>query len=1098
MRVILSLFLMTLAMATIAQQRPFINSLDKTSGAVGETVIITGSGFSANPADLKVFFGASEATILSSTTGQIKVSVPAGATNDPVSVLNTSTNLIGASSQLFTLSYGGDPGTFGTSGFDAFQEIATGNTFSYDLCLCDFNGDDLVDIGVTHEDDTTVNIYQNTSTTATTSFTETGTIQVPLEAGAVADANLNGVDCGDLNNDGLPDLVVVKNNGNLPVNIYYYRNTSGANTSFTLAGSTKMPNQSGGEIRTPRKIKIADIDGDGRNDLVVGSQQDNTLFVYLHDASNNVAFNSPVAISVPGMLDLGTIDVKDLNNDNLPDIAAISFDEANQPLAYLENNSSPGNVSFTARLISSPAQRNFAFITDLNQDDYPEIITSNSFGGTISIFRNTTGSKGGTVNFNSSPINVTGITSTWGIGSGDMNGDGLTDLVVSNGTTGVRVLINEFDGTTLSFSSATTLPISALSRNVVVGDLNGDARPDIAFTYASTATSPGKLGLYTNRNCYLPSISPSDLNYCPNTPFTLYTTKTVDATYTWSLTSGTGSITPNGDNADVTITSASATVEVTITPGDNGDNSCTNTSSQIFNVNGTPPAVPTITPSDASSPICSGSDLTLSSSAADNYYWILPDGSDGPDAQNLVLTDLTSEDAGIYTLRTQLTGGCVSDPTTYEVVVNEPPFITITNQDQDNFCDGSSITLEVPDYTGFTYSWEKDGAPIAGTTSTLSVSATGTYTAIITDVSSCENRSPGYSVTAVPAPVSSLRTTYSGATTSEICIDSPLEFTATSTGSGSFDLTYVWAFGDGDTDTGLSSTHPYSTAQQYTASLTTSYSDIPGCSSQATRTITVSNQVAGDIPITVVGGSTIKCPSDTVRIQLPSNYVSYAWSTGDTDFEAKAFTEKGEDQVIITADVETDIGCLVTISQTIENYPNAGIPVTAEEGSILNDSITLAEGETKITLTASNAVGNYLWTVDGIPTNVTQAVFEHQMTQSTSVIRVTGTDSNGCIETTSTVVQLPAVVARKTFSPNADGLGFDCWEILNTSSLDGCTVYIFDSRGRHLLVKESPFPNNCVWDGTSEGQSVPEGIYYFVLKCDDELNNLNGSITLAR
>ena len=45
MRVILSLFLMTLAMATVAQQRPFINSLDKTYGAVGETVIITGSGF---------------------------------------------------------------------------------------------------------------------------------------------------------------------------------------------------------------------------------------------------------------------------------------------------------------------------------------------------------------------------------------------------------------------------------------------------------------------------------------------------------------------------------------------------------------------------------------------------------------------------------------------------------------------------------------------------------------------------------------------------------------------------------------------------------------------------------------------------------------------------------------------------------------------------------------------------------------------------------------------------------------------------------------------------------------------------------------------
>ncbi|MEQ8878888.1 MAG: IPT/TIG domain-containing protein, partial [Cyclobacteriaceae bacterium] len=184
MRIFLSLFLLVLSIASMAQQRPFINSLDKTSGAVGETVIITGSGFSANPADLKVYFGAGEATILSSTTGQIKVTVPANATDDQVSVVNIATNLIGTSSQIFTLSYGGDPGSFAASGFDTFQEIATGNQFAYDLCLCDFNNDGLSDIGITHDDDTTVNMFQNQSTTATTAFSEIGTIQVPLESGS--------------------------------------------------------------------------------------------------------------------------------------------------------------------------------------------------------------------------------------------------------------------------------------------------------------------------------------------------------------------------------------------------------------------------------------------------------------------------------------------------------------------------------------------------------------------------------------------------------------------------------------------------------------------------------------------------------------------------------------------------------------------------------------------------------------------------------------------------------------------------------------------------------------------------------------------------
>ncbi len=1098
MKNILSFALFLLAATASAQQRPFINSLDKASGQVGETVIITGSGFSANPADLKVYFGAGEAPILSSTATQIQVTVPANATHDPVSVLNTATDLIGSSSELFTLVYGGNPATFGAAGFDPFLEIPTGNTFAYDLCLCDFNADGLTDIGVTHEQDTAVNFYQNQSTPASTSFNEIG-LQIPRESAGdpIADQNLNGIDCGDLNNDGFPDLIVSKNNGSLSFNIYYYRNNGGPNISFTLAGSTKMPNLPGGDNRTPRILRIADIDGDGRNDFVIGSQTDNTVFVYLHDASNNVAFQAPVAISAPGIQDLGALDVKDLNDDNLPDIVAIAFDKVNQPIEILENTSVPGSVSFTPGLNTVPSQRVFAHIAELTNDAYPEIIASSSFGGSISVYRNNTASKGGRVNFTGSPLIISGITSTWGISSGDINGDGLNDLVVSNGSAGVRVLVNQFDGTNLSFSQ-TLLPATQVSRNVQVGDLNGDARPDIVFTYNSTNLAAGKLGLYMNRNCYLPELEPVDLTYCPNDPFTLNTIKTVDATYNWSLTSGTGTVTPSGDNALVTITSASATIEVTVTPGNNGGGSCTNTFSQVFNVTGTPPSTPTITPSDGSSPVCAGIDLTLQSTLSDNYYWILPDGSDGPNARDLVLTDITSEDAGIYTLRTQPAGGCVSQPTTYEVVVSEPPFISINNQGQDNFCQGSSVTLEVPDFDGFTYSWERNGVPIAGVNPTLSVNTTGTYNAIITDVNSCENRSPDYTVTAVPAPNSAFNTSYSGSGTSEICVDVPLDFSSASTGFGAFALSYDWDFGDSNSGTGATISHAYTTAQTYNATLTTSYTDIPGCSDQAVTSITVSDQVAGDIPITVVGGSTEKCPSDTLLVRLPSNYISYSWSTGDTDFEAEAFTGRNENQVTLTADVETNIGCMVTVQQTINNYPNSGIPVTADVGDIVNDSIALPEGESIVTFTASNAVGDYSWAVDGNPSSVITSMLEVQPTQRTTVVSVTGTDANGCTETTRTTVLLPSVLPRKTFSPNADGLGFDCWEILNTSGLDGCTIYIFDNRGRHLLEKDSPFPNNCVWDGTAMGQPAPEGIYYFVLKCEDELNNITGTITLAR
>ncbi|CAN0250960.1 unnamed protein product, partial [Chrysoparadoxa australica] len=211
------------------------------------------------------------------------------------------------------------------------------------------------------------------------------------------------------------------------------------------------------------------------------------------------------------------------------------------------------------------------------------------------------------------------------------------------------------------------------------------------------------------------------------------------------------------------------------------------------------------------------------------YYWTLPDGSSGPNQNVLTITTLTSAEAGVYTLRTQTGAGCVSDETTYEVIVNEPPFININNQGQDNFCDGSTITLEVPNYPGFTYSWEKDGVAFGGTSNTQSVSASGTYNAIISD-GTCDNISPDYTVTAVPAPVSSFTTSYASANTAEICLDVPLDFSATSTGTSPFALTYDWDFGDATNGSGITASHAYSSAQQYTATLTTSYTDITGCS----------------------------------------------------------------------------------------------------------------------------------------------------------------------------------------------------------------------------------------------------------------------------
>ena len=129
-------------------------------------------------------------------------------------------------------------------------------------------------------------------------------------------------------------------------------------------------------------------------------------------------------------------------------------------------------------------------------------------------------------------------------------------------------------------------------------------------------------------------------------------------------------------------------------------------------------------------------------------------------------------------------------------------------------------------------------------------------------------------------------------------------------------------------------------------------------------------------------------------------------------------------------------------------------------------------------------------------TSQTVTVFPNQ---PSTIVTLFGTDDNGCAVSSQIEIILDNLRPKRTFSPNGDGLN-DCWEILNSSQDNtvGCKVYVFDARGRNIFVGDAPFENNCVWDGNFNGTIVPEGIYYFVLKCDNDLTSKSGSILLAR
>jgi hypothetical protein len=80
-------FLITfLFIQNLFAQPPTIGSFTPTSGTIGTSVTIVRTNFSTTPANDIVYFGAVRATVSAATHTSLTVTVPAGATYQPITV----------------------------------------------------------------------------------------------------------------------------------------------------------------------------------------------------------------------------------------------------------------------------------------------------------------------------------------------------------------------------------------------------------------------------------------------------------------------------------------------------------------------------------------------------------------------------------------------------------------------------------------------------------------------------------------------------------------------------------------------------------------------------------------------------------------------------------------------------------------------------------------------------------------------------------------------------------------------------------------------------------------------------------------------------
>ena len=197
-------------------------------------------------------------------------------------------------------------------------------------------------------------------------------------------ANPLGICASDLNNDGLPDLVVASGAENL-VSILFNKGQCSFYTRVDAFTGTD-----------PQSVVAADLNGDGIRDLAVA---DALSGVSIIDARSYGSFNA--AINIPTPLRAFDIVAGDFNGDGKPDLAVTVADSNQVTMLYQQANGSYA----VAESYAVGAGDTQLVAGDFNRDGKVDLATVNDTAGTISVLYGTGGDHAPTVSTISKTLN---------------------------------------------------------------------------------------------------------------------------------------------------------------------------------------------------------------------------------------------------------------------------------------------------------------------------------------------------------------------------------------------------------------------------------------------------------------------------------------------------------------------------------------------------------------------------------------------------------------------------------------------------------------------------------------------------------------------
>ncbi len=453
--------------------KPVISSYTPATAPIGTEVTITGQNFNSMAAKNLVSFGATRAAVLSSSTTEIKVKVPAGASFGPISVFDAESGLTTESVQEFVPTFTGEFK-------QGSMQLRVGSTDAiYQTLVQDMDGDNKPDIVARHYLGFSVfmNVNQGGDITEESFFRSTFN----------SDISPSTLSLVDFDGNGLKDIVGYYQNG-----YRIYPNLSVPGYIF-FGAPVDLP-----VTATFQYVAFRDFDMDGHVDIAgttsLSSESSQLNIVRNQNPKGSLSANNFKLYEVKTIpYNLYFLTTSDVNNDGASDLLISSY--GTDFLVILTNTSHPGAFDFDETIVQDSTRGRFAQYgaNDLNEDGWKDIISQSPYEpGNLALFEN----KGTSPNITMAmPAVALSDYEQPAVQPGDINGDGKVDLLV--GTDRREFLFLKNNGgageplSNLSFEKfgkfGLTLPsgeTGTIEPQMTINDLNGDGRPDVINTYS--------------------------------------------------------------------------------------------------------------------------------------------------------------------------------------------------------------------------------------------------------------------------------------------------------------------------------------------------------------------------------------------------------------------------------------------------------------------------------------------------------------------------------------------------------------------------------------------------------------------------------------